>query len=233
MPIPLTTAGRTACDELGQVNMMIMCVNGDNADHNKRVKERRNDGEEVNVEYTAYLQKSLGEWGVCKVVDIYQWYNRQVLRVAAKQTPEVLDGLRDVVRLNGRDVSALATGVNPVEVIIGRMLFRDKAVRGHLHKVLGIWEEDEMSLLVEARNCLDHALGEDSEGRVAKTLASKPSPWKLPLTVKAGRVVVTVETALSALNIGLAQISIMDQQFGNKYSLPRIAVAPKTVSRLC
>lgn len=232
MPIPLTTAGRIACDELGQMNMLIMSVNGDNAEHNKRVKERNKHGEEVNVEYTAYLQKSLGEWGVCRVVDIYQWYNRQVLRVAAQHAPEVLDGFRDAVRLDGRDVSALATGANPVDVIIEKVLFRDKAVRGHLHNVLGIWEEDEMSLLVEARNCLDHALGEDSEGRVAKALASKPSPWKLPLAVNVGRVVVTVETALSAINIGLAQISIMDQQFGNKYSLPRTAVEPKTVSRL-
>ncbi|MEY2489083.1 MAG: hypothetical protein QOC70_1025 [Verrucomicrobiota bacterium] len=232
MPIPLTTAGRIACEELGQLNTLVLGVNGDNADHNKRVKERYGGGEEVNVEYTAYLQQSLGEWGVCRVVDIYQWYNRQVLRVAVQHAPEVLDGFRDAVRLDGRDVSALVTGINPVNVIIEKVLFRDNVVRGHLHKVLGIWEESEMSLLVEARNCFDHALGNDSEGRVAKALASKPSPWKLPLAVNAGRVVVTAETALSAIAIGLAQISIMDQQFGNKYSLPRTAVEPKKVSRL-
>ena len=213
------------------MNMLLMCVNGDNDGHNKRVKERNKDGEDVNVEYTGYLRKTLGEWGVCRVVDIYQWYNRQVLRVAAQHAPEVLDGFRDGLRLDGKDVSALATGVNPVDVIIEKVLFQDKAVRGHLHKVLGIWEEEEMSVLVEARNCLVHALGDDSEGRVANVLASKRSPWKLPLVVNARRVVATVETALSAVEIGLAQISIMDQQFGNKYSLPRAAVEPKKSSR--
>jgi len=72
-----------------------MCISGDNDGHNQRVKERwKSTDKPVNAEYTAYLDRKVGEWGVCSVVDIYQWYNRQVLRVAAQHAPEVLEGFR-------------------------------------------------------------------------------------------------------------------------------------------
>lgn len=208
-----------------------MSISRDIAYHNQHITEKLEGSPELTgSEYKTYPDRKVGEWAICSVVDIYQWYNRQVLRVAAQHAPEVLEKFRDGVSLDSKDVRALVTGVSPVDVIIEKILFKDKNVRTHLHQVLQGWEEEEMSVLVEARNCFVHALGHDTEGRVAIALKQKKSPWRLPLNVENGRVVVTADTAGSAIQIGLAQISIMDQQFGNRYDLPRAELPKRTIT---
>lgn len=166
----------------------------------------------------------MAEWALCKAADTYQWYNREVLRAAARKSPTILKGFP-----NKRVAAKVNDRVG--ELISGREL-KDWAVREHLHKHLGMWEESEMALLVRARNCLVHAMGLDTDGEMETAIENASSPWKLNLTVERGKLQVAVGAAETAIRVTMAQVSLMDQEFARLHDVPAKEHKSRTFKRI-
>lgn len=222
----LTIFAQSACDELSQLMMYLTQSVSALQKHNAQVKSAHPHLEGANTEYDAMVERLLAEQALCKTADLYQWYNREVLRAAALKSPSVLTGFPN------KKVAAKASDDPSVDGLIRERELKDWAVREHLHKHLGMWEEAEMALIVSSRNCLVHAMGWDTDGSVTKAIAKTRSAWGVALRVTDGRLHVTIRAAEMAIQATLAQISIMDQQFARRYEVQASEYQPRAITRV-
>jgi len=77
--------------------------------------------------------------------------------------------------------------------------------------------EEDFDVLVKVRNCIVHALGEDTEGELAPALKQNA---RLGLSVEGGRVLVGALGADVAIGVVLGDISIIDQCLARVFSIP-------------
>jgi hypothetical protein len=159
---------------------------------------------------------------LAKIVDAYQWYNGQILRLLVHHDRTAFESIREGVTLNSSDLRRIAAGEDALPIAIERFRLRDRSVREHLHKVLGLWEESEMSAMVEIRNCFAHHLGMDHSGQVGQWLASAGSGFGLSSNVNIDNGLIRLGRGTPSVcnSVGLAQISIFDQMAAKKFSLP-------------
>jgi len=173
--------------------------------------------------------------GACliAVVDAYQWYNGQIFRLLAKHRPDSLERIGEGVNLSPSDLRRIAVGEDAIGIAAEKISFRDSAVRKHLHKVLDLWEEGEMSVMVEIRNCLSHHQGMDVEGRVKAWLSAGKSAWRLNehISLDGTTIVLGKNISWCLLEICLAQISIFDQEVAHSFGLPTREHPKSTISR--
>lgn len=212
----LTEHGKTACEAIGRLQKAIIALKLEVA--TSGYPKAMNEGDLV-VYHDPATTSFLIESGVCRAVDIYQCYNRQILRFAATRDLAVLLGFRDGITLNTRDVEGLIQSGNITQVLLDKISLRDKSVRDHLHKTLGVFEDTPMALLVETRNCIVHGMGKDLDGRVSKCLQTCKSR-DIGISVKDGNLHLSEHAAFWACQTVMAQVSIMDQELAHRFSLP-------------
>jgi hypothetical protein len=170
----------------------------------------------------------VSEFLVCRVVDIYQQYNRNMLASLIEAHPELLEDLKTTLPLKGSEIVGLINGSYSPKELLNKVHFTDKAVRDHIHKRLDFWQEEEFDYLIEARNCIVHADGYGFDPHLRAKIESKGTPWKLPLSfAEDGRIIVTPATAFTSVDVAMAQISIMDQGCAISYSIPVAEHEPK------
>ena len=175
-----------------------------------------------NTEYNSRAWQYLESLALCQIVNAYQWYNNQVFKLLAQIDPTAFHRFKDSANLRPADIERIAKGEPPVAILAERISFNDSVVRKHLHTTLGIWEESEMSILVEIRNCITHHLGKDHQHKVENWLESGSSPWQLKplIAVFDGFIHFFRDSHRVVQTIGLAQISIFDQVVAKRFNLP-------------
>jgi hypothetical protein len=174
-----------------------------------------------NLEYNRHAIQFIGSSCLTKIVDAYQWYNGRIFNELARHDSSAFEQFGESVNLTAPELRRIAAGENPIAVAAEKISFRDSTVRRHLHKVLGLWEESEMSILVTIRNCLGHHLGMDVRGEVAEWISEGKSPWHLKdhVTIENGEIILGRDIPMNLSEIGLAQISIFDQMVANTFGL--------------
>ena len=174
-----------------------------------------------NEEYLALNDALVSEFVVCRVVDVYQQYNRNILKQLVSSHPELLESLGENLPLRGREIVGLINGTLCPSELIGKIQFTDRAVREHIHRKLGFWKESEIDYLIEARNCIVHADGWGFDSELKEKIQREGTPWNLPLSFDvAGRLILSPNAAMTSIDVALAQISIMDQGCANNYNVP-------------
>lgn len=185
-----------------------------------------------NDEYDTLATKLVGEAILCKIVDLYQVYNRRVLKLVIDAAPDVLEELRFRIPVAATELSAMIKGAVSPSSLLDKIQFNDRTVRENIHKHLKVWKESEMDFLIEARNCIVHADGFGFSPDLRAKIQPGASPWKLPFSFSSdNRLEVNESTAMTVCTIALAQISIMDQMLVNLYELEAEERTPKTYTR--
>jgi hypothetical protein len=222
----LTKAASEVCDRISFINMWTMSSMDDHQRVSRTLPGSEND------EYDSAATKLVGEAVLCKVVDLYQVYNRRVLKLVIDAAPDVLGDFRFRIPLEATELSAMIKGTASPSTLLDRIQFNDRTVRESIHNHLKIWKESEMDFLIEARNCLVHADGYGFSSDLRTKVQPGASPWKLPFSFSPDhRLEVDESTAMTVCTIALAQISIMDQMLVSLYGLDAEERVPRTFSR--
>lgn len=153
-----------------------------------------------NQAYNRLAKEYINSTALVRIVDAYQWYNAQVFKLMRAKDDRPFLGLAE------------------------EAWRRDCTVRKHLHKTLNFWEEVELGIMVEMRNCVAHHLGNDKAGLVAEWLKTGSSPWKLKdsISIEKGVIKFADSAAITSSSIGIAQISIFDQVVSKEFNLEKV-----------
>jgi hypothetical protein len=173
----------------------------------------------------------VSEFVVCRVVDIYQIYNRNVLKDLVVAHPDLLTDLSEHLPLKGREIVGLMNGAIHPSQLLDKVQFTDRAVREHIHKKLGFWKESELDYLIPARNCIVHSDGYGFDPKLRARLENEGTRWNLPLRFAVdGRLILEPQAAYVSIEVAMAQISIMDQGCANNYRVDSSEHSPRTYS---
>lgn len=216
----LTEFANTAVEEISKAQTFAMNVFADA----RRTDSGFPEDDNPNALYNEHAEQYHNKNALCHMVDAYQWYNSQIFALLATHDSAAFEQFADNVSLNARDIRRIATGVNAIGIIAGRARMRDRTVREHLHRTLGLWEESEVGVLVDIRNCCIHHLGLDFEDRVQNFLNSGKRTWGLrdQISLVDRRIVFFDGAYLIGAQIFLPQISIFDQMVANRFGLPTL-----------
>ena len=186
-----------------------------------------------NALYNEHAEQYHNKNALCHMVDTYQWYNSQIFALLATHDSAAFEQFADNISLNARDIRRIATSENAIEIIASRARMRDRTVRRHLHRTLGFWEESEVGVLVDIRNCCIHHLGLDFEDRVQHFLNSGETTWGLRdhISLVDRRIVFSDRTYFIGAQIFMPQISIFDQMVANRFDLPTSEPTQFSLSR--
>lgn len=184
-----------------------------------------------NEEYLNLNDRLVSEFVVCRVVDIYQIYNRRILKELVVAHPNLLADLSSNLPLKGKEIIGIINGTTCPSSLIDKVQFTDGAVREHIHKKLGFWKEPELDYLIPARNCIVHADGFGFDAQLRERIQKEGTPWNLPLHFSnEGQLILEPQAAYISLDVAIAQISIMDQGCANSYQIASSDRKPKTYS---
>lgn len=170
-----------------------------------------------NGPYTEQLERMLGEFGVCRGVDIYHWYLRRVLELTLERNPSQIREWAPALGMKPAKAAALEPQLKSPDVLYDLFRKNEGIWRTLVHEFLDVFLPEEVPIFVEVRNRLVHDLGEDREGRLAR-ITTSASRWKPKLVD--GFLKVGVEDGLQAVETMIADIQIMDWILATKYSLP-------------
>ena len=200
-----------------------------------------------NSQYIGLASHFLGSQQLTHSVDLYNWYCREVLKLAVISNPnEVLSALEAVEGpIKNNIVRARKTGRMPGPEIIERFKpgnVSEKMVRIAVHKHLDISENPETNVLCACRNSLVHNMGKDVGRKIAESLAKigndraiiAPTNWPdghLPIHLtNEGNLVIDSEIGSWALDMISNQIHLMDQNFSALHNLPTTRWRPRSIS---
>jgi hypothetical protein len=218
MPIELTNFAQRAITEMSNAATVAFNVQWDIQICDSDFINEVNPNEGYNAIATQHLESS----AISRIVDAYQWYNGQIFLLFLKHDRSAYEKIREGVTLTSGDLRRISSGEDALAIAVERIRFKDAAVRNHLHTVLGLWEETEMELMVEMRNCFAHHLGQDHRGKVAAWLKANGGGWKLGnyVSVVDGQIIIKEGAAHICQSVGLSQISIFDQVAAKTFALP-------------
>ena len=199
-----------------------------------------------NQRYNAMASEFFGIWLLCRSVDLYNGYCRQVLKLAIQADPKVVGILQnqrdEIVR---RATRPRTRGQYSVIELIERSLdgagIPEEVVRNAIHVTLAISQNPEVPVICAVRNALVHAQGRDRRGRVSDALsrmgASRSTiypeevpPGFMPIQLVQGAIPMNEVTGRWACRIIDMQIHMMDQQFSHQFTLPTTRWRPRPVS---
>jgi hypothetical protein len=221
----LTAIAHRASEEMLKAQAVTANVHWDMQEVDRKFPEHEN----PNLEFNRAAKDYINSTALVRTVDAYQWYNAQIFRLLAAKDRQAFADFSEGVSLASSDIRRIVLGEDAIVVTAEKVSLRDAAVRKHLHKTLGLWEEAEMTIMVEMRNCVSHHLARDFRGLVAEWIKSGPSPWKLKNSISIeGEFIRFGDSAtMIACSIGQAQISIFDQMVASKFGLEKIdAIRP-------
>lgn len=171
-----------------------------------------------NAEYSNYLQRALGEMVLCRAVDCYHWYLRQVaLLILARDNSLLRPWAKKLGIKNTAEISAFERGENCDKLLIAWFRGKEWRTRALVHDYWHMPLGEDLGVLVKIRNCLVHQLGEDVNQDIAPLTSANPH---LNLKVESGRIVVSFDGAVSAIGIVISDLSVIDQCLGRYFALP-------------
>lgn len=170
-----------------------------------------------NDEYTQVLEQFTNESLVCRSIDLYHWYLRQVIKLAITRQPSLAQEWAQVLQLSSKKAAELEDAATKNGTLASLFPRRENVFRRLIHQHLGIPDLGVLSLLVEVRNCLVHHLGEDIDGAAAVLAAECP---EIGIEVTDGFIAISNSAALETMDRVLSDISIIDQAVANVLGLP-------------
>lgn len=180
-----------------------------------------------NTDYSAFLNRSLGEMVLCRAVDHYHWYLRSVVLLILNQDATLIRPWAKKLRIReDEQLEAFEHGKNRIQILNEWFRGREWRTRQLVHEHWDVQPKEDLDVLAKVRNCIVHALGEDTGGELSSVLSQNT---RLGLSVEGGRVVVGSKEADVAIGVVLADISIVDPCLARVFSLPTAShVPPKT-----
>ncbi len=119
----------------------------------------------VNAEYSAYLNQSLGEMVLCRSVDCYHWYLRQVVLLILGANPALLRPWANKLGITTTDqLDAFENGLGREKLLTDWFRGREWRTRQLVHEHWNMPLKEDLGVLVKVRNCIIHQLGEDTDG---------------------------------------------------------------------
>ncbi len=182
-----------------------------------------------NRSYTEQLEQMLGEFGVCRAVDLYHWYLRRILQLALERNPSQIRVWAPALGMKPAKAAALEPQLHSPDVLYELFRKNEGVWRTLVHEFLGVFLPEEVPIFVEVRNRLVHDLGEDREGKVARAI-NLDSRWKPKLVD--GFLKVGVSDGLQAAETMISDIQIMDWHLATLYALPTKQFEKQNIRRV-
>ena len=182
-----------------------------------------------NQGYTDQLERMLGEFGICRAIDLYHCYLRRVLELALTREPSRIRDWAAALKLGPEEVAAIELNLSKPKTVYNLFRKNEGIWRKLVHDFLGVFEPPELAVFVEVRNRLVHDLGEDREGRIAR-LVTTDLRW-MPKLVD-GFVEANSDDGYQAVATMCQDIQIMDFQLAAFYSLPTTAYEQPKIRRV-
>lgn len=240
----LTKYAQTVLNELSQLRWTSMFLHGDALRAHGRLDAEH---QSKNAQYIGFASRILGIQQLTQSVDLYNWYCREVLKLAVISNPDeviaTLEAAEGAIKVN--IARAKKAGRTPGAEIIGRFSkpnVSEGAVRKAIHKHLGIIEKPETDVLCACRNSLVHNMGRDEGGLIAESLREMgsemamiyPPNWPtghypIQLTDE-GDLVIDFEIGSWASDLISKQIHLMDQKLSAAHNLPTERWRPRPIS---
>ena len=184
---------------------------------------------DANAEYSAYLERALAEMALCRAVDCYHWYLRQVVLLILDRDVSLVRRWASALKItNESKIAAFERGEGRDKLLIEWFRGKEWKTRELVHEHWRMPLGENLGVLVKVRNCTVHQLGEDADGALAPLLAANS---RLDLTVEAGRVVIGYGGADTAIGVVISDISIIDQCLVRYFSLPAQPYQPPKLHR--
>lgn len=203
----------------------------------------------TNDNFNSAAFRMFGRMLFCEAVDIYNWYCREVLKLALCRSPQLVV---DVLRKGGGRVASAAAaaekkGKDAATEIVAEFLhdrYRgERVIRQTIHVNLNVLQHPEMELLCTCRNVLVHKRGFDEFGEIAKEIqnlgsaratigASLYPQGHMPIEVGSDQsLVINPKVGDWAAALIEQQIFMMDQNFAHIYKLPRKKYQSRSIGR--
>ena len=173
---------------------------------------------EANAEYSSYLERALAEMALCRAVDCYHWYLRQVVLLILDRDVSLVRRWASALKItNESKIAAFERGEGRDKLLIEWFRGQEWKTRKLVHKHWKMPLGKDLGVLVKVRNCIVHQLGKDADGALALLLAANS---RLALAVEAGRVVIGYGGADTAIGVVFSDLSIIDPCLARHFSLP-------------
>ena len=243
----LTEYAQTVLEELAKLGLSSMFLFGDaRYRHDKLAGEAKS----KNADYIESASRNLGIYQLTRSVDLYNWYCREVLKLAVKSNPdEVIATLEAVDGPIKKNITrARKDGGIPGPEIVEGLYHRRNVMDGHVrravHEHLHVFENPETKVLCACRNCLVHKRGNDSDRGIADALNEigdaraliYPTNWPaghLPIQLSAeNELIIDSEIGRWAVDLISNQIHLMDQNFAALHKLPTTRWRPRPFSHV-
>ena len=152
---------------------------------------------DANAEYSSYLERALAEMALCRAVDCYHWYLRQVVLLILDRDVSLVRRWASALKItNESKIAAFERGESRDKLLIEWFRGKEWKTRELVHEHWRMPLGEDLGVLVKVRNCVVPQLGEDADGTLAPLLVANS---RLSLTVEAGQVVIGyggVDTAI-------------------------------------
>lgn len=184
---------------------------------------------EANAPYSAYLECSLAGMALCRSVDCYHWYLRQVVLLILDRDPSLVSLWATELKIKDESkIAAFQRGECRDKLLIEWFRGKEWKTRELVHEHWRMPLGEDLGILVKVRNCIVHQLGEDADGSLLSVLATNS---RLGLSIAAKRVVVDYGSADTAINVVFGDVSIIDQCLVHHFSLPAEPYRPPRLHR--
>jgi hypothetical protein len=253
----LTAYATEVINDLVRLQLMLACVVGDNNSFNKRIADSRREQREKsiayfkehavngkvpnitfegpepgqeNAEYNTFLDETFGGFVLCRAVDFYHWYLKQVVLLILNANPNLLrQWAKDLRITNAEELDAFEKGQDREKLLTRWFRGAEWKTRKLVHEHFKIPLKEDLGLLVDVRNCIVHSLGKDTDGALEPVLKNNP---RLSLSVANQYVVVGFNGSHAASEIVINDVSVIDQMLAQKFSLSTAPRVQPKISRV-
>ena len=182
-----------------------------------------------NAEYTAFLNETIGGMILCRAVDLYHWYLKQVVLLILKANPSLLRQWAKQLKIaNTGELDAFEKGQNREELLTKWFRGAEWKTRQLVHEHMKIPLKEDLGILVQVRNCIVHSLGKDMDGTLEAILKGN---IRLVLGITSGHVTVGYNGGDAAIGIVISDVSIIDQMLARMFALPTTPHNSPPISR--
>ena len=182
-----------------------------------------------NADYTAFLDTTIGGMILCRAVDLYHWYLKQVVLLILNANPSLLGQWAKQLKITNKDeLDAFDKGQNREELLTKWFRGAEWKTRQLVHEHMKIPLKEDLGILVQVRNCIVHGLGKDTDGTLEPILKNNS---RLALSITSGYVTVGYTGGNAATGIVISDVSIIDQILARMFALPTTPRKSPSISR--
>lgn len=183
-----------------------------------------------NAECTMFLEETVGQMTLCRAVDLYHWYLRQVVLLILNANPSLVRQWAKELKVKSQDdFDAFEKGQDREKFLTGWLRGAEWKTRQLVHEHMKIPLKEDLGLLVQVRNEIVHSLGKNMEGTLESILKNNP---RLSLGVVNGYVAVGYRGGYAAIDVVVSDVSIIDQCLARLFSLTTTTHVPPRITRV-